>query len=163
MVAKVRSVLKTARTETHKVIMALTCPSTAALYPPCRHHYHHLSAIIIIGGSLLLSFPVWLKQHWDESSKRNTPQRSLFLPFFHSRIYLHPFPDCVLIPLEGSMQYGWWQWCYLSHHGDHIKREICCIEELDLVWFSKLSLPPAVVEMILDSTGFTWWCTTRTV
>ena len=41
MVAKVRSVLKTARTETHKVIMALTCPSTAALYPPCRHHYHH--------------------------------------------------------------------------------------------------------------------------
>ena len=32
---------KTARTETHKAIVALTCPSTAALYPPCRHHYHH--------------------------------------------------------------------------------------------------------------------------
>ena len=30
-------------------------------------------------------------------------------------------PDCVLIPLEGSMQYRWRQQRYLSHHGDHIK------------------------------------------
>ena len=114
---------KTARTETHKAIVALTCPSTAALYPPCRHHYHHHRQHHHHHWwepPSFISCAMEATLRWVFKNKCTT--MLLVLTFFHSRPSLNPSPGCVVNPLEGSMQYGWWQWRHLSHHGDHMKK-----------------------------------------
>ena len=121
MVAKVRSVLKTARTETHKAIMALTCPSTAALYPPSLSSPVPSSSSL--GGASFFHFLCDgrnIEMSLQKEIHHNSP--CSYLSFTHGYI-------CILFLIVSSFRLrvpcstgGDSQWRYLSHHGDHIKK-----------------------------------------
>ena len=156
MVAKFRSVLKNKQRHSHEAIMALTCPSTAALYPPRRHHHHrHHHHHHWWEPPSFISCVMEANLRWVFKKKCTT--MLLVLTFFHSRTLLvltfffrsrpslHPSPDWssfrfatpLIVVITWKRKIGFYR---------------CQI--LPALVFAKLRLPPAVIEMILDSTVY---------